>query len=82
MSTERLSRSKKRGERGLCTLVLCRLATSCINASVRIVTKSPKVGPLLVFSISLENAEKFKGLDLEIQYITNISTKIDSVRSK
>jgi hypothetical protein len=26
---------------------------SCIDASVRIVTKSPKVGPLLIFSISL-----------------------------
>ncbi len=27
--------------------------TSCIGLSVRIVTKSPKVGPLLIFSISL-----------------------------
>jgi hypothetical protein len=27
---------------------------SCIDASVRIVTKSPKVGPLLIFCISLE----------------------------
>jgi hypothetical protein len=27
--------------------------TSCIDPSVRIVTKSPKVGPLLIFSISL-----------------------------
>jgi hypothetical protein len=45
----------KRGERGVCTFVLCSLATvmSCIDASVRIVTKSPKVGPLLIFSISL-----------------------------
>ncbi len=45
----------KRGERGVFTLVLCSLAivTSCINASVRIVTKSLKVGPLLIFSISL-----------------------------
>jgi hypothetical protein len=45
----------KRGERGVCTLVLCSLATviSCIDTSVQIVTKSPKVGPLLIFSISL-----------------------------
>ncbi len=40
------------------TLVLCSLATllSCIDPSVRIVTKSPKVvrvGPLLIFSIYL-----------------------------
>ncbi len=42
----------KRGERGVCTLVLCRLATvtSCIDASVLILTKSPKVGPLLMFA--------------------------------
>ena len=34
---------------------------SCIDASVRIVTKSPKVGPLLRFSISLcsDNMERF-----------------------
>jgi hypothetical protein len=40
----------RRGER-----VLCSLATvlSCIDPSVRIVTKYPKVGPLLIFSISL-----------------------------
>jgi hypothetical protein len=47
---------EKRGERGVCTLVLCSLATvaSCIDLSVRIVTKSPKVGPLplLTFSIT------------------------------
>ncbi len=28
--------------------------TSCIDLSVRIVTKSPKIEPLLIFSISLE----------------------------
>jgi hypothetical protein len=42
--------------RGLCTRVLCSLATvlSCIDHSVRIATKSPKVGgPLLIFSNSL-----------------------------
>ncbi len=48
---------KRGGERGVYTgtLVLCCLAimTSCIDASVRIVTKSPKVGPLLIFSNSL-----------------------------
>ena len=40
---------------GVFTLVLCSLATvtSCIDASVRIVTKSPKVGPLLIVSITL-----------------------------
>ncbi len=45
----------KRGERGVCTLLLCSLATvmSCIDPSVRIVTKSPKVGPLLIVSVSL-----------------------------
>jgi hypothetical protein len=31
---------------------------SCIDPSVGIVTKSPKVGPLLIFSISLERANK------------------------
>ncbi len=44
----------KRG--GVCTLVLCSLATvtSCTDLSVRIVTISPKVGPLLtVYSPSL-----------------------------
>ncbi len=39
-------------ERGGCTLVLCSLANvmSCMDLSVRIVSKSPKVGPLLIFS--------------------------------
>ncbi len=39
----------------LYTLELCSFATmtSCIDPSVRIVTKSPKVEPLLIFSISL-----------------------------
>ncbi len=43
-------------ERGVFTLVLCSLATvtSCIDASVRIVTKSLKVGPLqYLYSLSL-----------------------------
>ncbi len=60
LSSERLSRRTlhiKEGEgRGVCTLVLCSLATvtSCINPSVRIVTKFPKVEPLLtVYSPSL-----------------------------
>ncbi len=46
----------------VCTLVLCSLATvtSCIDASVRIVTKSPKMGPLLIFSISLAGGEAGK----------------------
>jgi hypothetical protein len=56
----------KRGEaRGVCTLVLCSLATvmSCIDPSVRIVTKSTKVGPLLIFwvysnSPALQDANK------------------------
>ncbi len=40
---------------GVCTLVLGSLATvtSCIDPSERIVTKSPKVEPLLIFSIFL-----------------------------
>ncbi len=44
-----------RGERRVCTLVLCSLATEVfpIDPSVRIATKSPKAGPLLLFSISL-----------------------------
>jgi hypothetical protein len=45
---ERLSRSAlHRGDRGVCIFVLCSLATVlfCIDPSVRIVTKSPKVGP-------------------------------------
>ncbi len=45
----------KRGGKGVGTLVLCSLATvtSRINVLVQIMTKFPKVGPLLVFSISL-----------------------------
>ncbi len=66
-STERLSRStlhlKEGEERSLYrTLVLCSLVTvlSCIDPSVRIVTKFPKgVGPLLIFSISLFWTKKF-----------------------
>ncbi len=52
----------KRGERGVCTLVLCSLATvtSCIDPSVRIVTKSPKGRPLLIFSISRSRMEARK----------------------
>jgi hypothetical protein len=49
----------KRGVRRVCTLVLFSLAhvtvTSCIDAALPIVTKSPKVGPLLIFSIFLVN---------------------------
>jgi hypothetical protein len=43
-----------RGERGVCTLLLCSLTTllSCIDPSERISDKIPKVGPLL---ISLKN---------------------------
>ncbi len=43
------------GQGRVCTLVLSSLATvaSCIDPSVRIATKSPKVEPLLIFSISL-----------------------------
>jgi hypothetical protein len=53
LSTERLSRSTlhlKEGERGVGALVLCSLATvtSCIDLSVWIVTKSPKVRPLIL----------------------------------
>jgi hypothetical protein len=47
--------TKKRGDRGVCTLVLCSLATvtSCINASVGIATKkSLMVKPLFILSIS------------------------------
>jgi hypothetical protein len=42
--------------------VLCGLATVlfCIDPSVRIVTKSPKAGPLVIFSISLEKTVKAK----------------------
>ncbi len=52
---QRNSHSFKRGGERVCNLVLCSLATvmSCIDDSVWIVTKSPKVGPLLIFSISL-----------------------------
>ncbi len=44
------------GGKGVCSLVLCSLAIvlSCIYPSVRIVTKSPKVGPVLyLYSPSL-----------------------------
>jgi hypothetical protein len=46
---------QKRGNRGVCTLVLRSLATvmSCIDAFLWIFTKSPKVEPLLIFSVSL-----------------------------
>ncbi len=49
---------------GVCTLVLCSLSTvlSCIDPSVWIVSKSPKVGPLLMFSISLDLAERLEHL--------------------
>ncbi len=42
------------------TLVLCSLVTalSCIDPSVKIVTKSPKLGPLLIFFISVLDANK------------------------
>jgi hypothetical protein len=45
----------KRGGWGFCSLVLCSLATvtSCIDASVRMVTRSPQVGRLIIFCISL-----------------------------
>jgi hypothetical protein len=48
------SHSTKEGDGSLysCTGSLATV-TSCIDDSVRIVTKSPKVGPLLIFSISL-----------------------------
>ncbi len=43
----------------VCTVELRSLATVlfCIDPSVRIVTKSLKVGPLLIFSISLVTRE-------------------------
>ncbi len=48
---------KQRGKRGVSTLVLCSLAIttvmSCIDASVRFVTKFPKVGPLLTYILHL-----------------------------
>ncbi len=45
---------QKRGEWGVCTLVLCSLATvmSCIDASVRIVIKSPH--KRRVFNLTIE----------------------------
>jgi hypothetical protein len=68
--------TEKRGERGVCTFVLSSLATvtSCIYLSVRIVTKSPKVGPLLIFSISLDRLEPDgaalarSGAELELEW--------------
>ncbi len=59
LSTERLSRSTihlKEGREGSLHSWLCSLATMmswCNDPSVQIVTKSPKVGPFLIFSISL-----------------------------
>ncbi len=51
----------KEGGEGSLTLVLSSLATmtSCIDLSVRIVTKSPKVGSLLIFSISLIHWDRY-----------------------
>ncbi len=71
LSSERLSRSTlrlKEGEREICPLVLCSLSTvtSCIDASVRIVTKSPKVGTLLIFSISLDAYHRFGSRYIEL----------------
>jgi hypothetical protein len=45
-------------QREVCTFVLCSLATVlfcmfCIDPFMRMVTKSPKIGPLLIFSMSL-----------------------------
>jgi hypothetical protein len=58
---------KRRGERGVCSLATL---MSCIDASVRIVTKSPKEGPLLIFSISLQGqgdgAERGEMLDVQL----------------
>ncbi len=48
--------SAAQGERGVCT------CTSCTDLSVWIVTKSPKVGPLLIFSISLCRPVRGRGL--------------------
>ncbi len=59
LSTERLSRNTFHSkEGGVCTLVLCSHATMtyCTDPSVRIVTKSRKVGPLLISSIYLFSA--------------------------
>jgi hypothetical protein len=58
------------------SLVVSSLATvtSCIYLSVRIVTKSPKVGPLLIFSISLDRLEPDgaalarSGAELELEW--------------
>ncbi len=50
----------KRGGREESVLLSCTLYSSlttvmsCVDLSMRIVTKSPKVGPLLIFSISLD----------------------------
>ncbi len=53
LSSERLSRSAfKRGERRE-SVLLYPVVLQCIDASVRIVTKSPKVGPLLIFIFSI-----------------------------
>ncbi len=59
LSSERLSRSTlhllEGGDGSLysCTLQTCNRVLSCIDLSVRIVTKSPNVRSLFVFSISL-----------------------------
>ncbi len=48
----------RRGESVLCSLAT---VTSCIDPSIRIVTKTPKVGPLLIFSISLVQPKGTQG---------------------
>ncbi len=57
LTETRADNTFNKGGRGeSCTLVLCSFTTvmSCMDLSVRIVTKSPKGGRLLIFSISLE----------------------------
>jgi hypothetical protein len=57
LTETRADNTFNKGGRGeSCTLVLCSFTTvmSCMDLSVRIVTKSPKGERLLIFSISLE----------------------------
>ncbi len=79
LSTERLSRSTlDLKEEGTGSLYSCirslATVTSYIDLSVRIVTKSPKVGPLLIFSISLVSQNM---LDAMVQLLTGSKEGFD-----
>jgi hypothetical protein len=75
---------KRRGGRGESVLVyrvLCSLATvmSCIDASLRIVTKSPKVGPLIILIVSISLEEIIKKISMTHRNLQITGQKLDAL---